>query len=208
MQPLVAHEHWHVDMSYINVAGTFYYLTSILDGYSRAIVHAEVRESMTERDVETVVQRAREKYPRAPAPAGRHPRIISDNGPQFIAREFKEFIRIAGMTHVRTSPYYPQSNGKLERWHASLKCECIRPAAPQSADEARRRVAAYVEHYNNVRLHVRHRLRYAARQVGRTGTRHLGSPRCQACRRARKEGRCSPRRAKHCLTRKRALRWT
>ncbi len=68
MQPLVAHEHWHVDMSYINVAGTFYYLTSILDGYSRAIVHAEVRESMTERDVETVVQRAREKYPRAPAP--------------------------------------------------------------------------------------------------------------------------------------------
>ncbi len=153
VQPLVAHEHWHVDMSYINVAGTFYYLTSILDGYSRAIVHAEVRESMTERDVETVVQRAREKYPRAPAPAGRHPRIISDNGPQFIAREFKEFIRIAGMTHVRTSPYYPQSNGKLERWHASLKCECIRPAAPQSADEARRRVAAYVEYYNNVRLH-------------------------------------------------------
>ncbi len=67
VQPLVAHEHWHVDMSYINVAGTFYYLTSILDGYSRAIVHAEVRESMTERDVETVVQRAREKYPRAPA---------------------------------------------------------------------------------------------------------------------------------------------
>ncbi len=48
VQPLVAHEHWHVDMSYINVAGTFYYLTSILDGYSRAIVHAEVRESMTE----------------------------------------------------------------------------------------------------------------------------------------------------------------
>jgi putative transposase len=147
VQPLVAHEHWHVDVSYINVAGTFYYLTSILDGYSRAIVHAEVRESMTERDVETVVQRAREKYP------GARPRIISDNGPQFIAREFKEFIRLAGMTHVRTSPYYPQSNGKLERWHRSLKCECIRPAAPQSADEARRRVAEYVEHYNGVRLH-------------------------------------------------------
>jgi putative transposase len=147
VQPLVAHEHWHVDVSYINVVGTFYYLTSILDGYSRAIVHAELRESMTERDVETVVQRAREKYP------GRRPRIISDNGPQFIAREFKEFIRIAGMTHVRTSPYYPQSNGKLERWHGSLKRECIRPAAPQSVDEARRRVAVYVEHYNHVRLH-------------------------------------------------------
>jgi len=57
-------------------------------------------------------------------------RIISDNGPQFIAKDFKEFIRISGMTHVRTSPYYPQSNGKIERWHKSLKGECIRPGTP------------------------------------------------------------------------------
>ncbi len=71
---------------------------------------------MEESDVETIVQRAREKYP------GVTPRIISDNGPQFIARDFKEFIRICGMTHVRTSPYYPQSNGKIERWHRSIKC--------------------------------------------------------------------------------------
>ena len=54
------------------------------------------------------------------------PRIISDNGPQFIAEDFKEFIRISGMTHVRTSLFYPQSNGKIERWHKSLKGECIR----------------------------------------------------------------------------------
>ncbi|RMH74632.1 MAG: transposase, partial [Calditrichaeota bacterium] len=45
------------------------------------------------------------------------PRIISDNGPQFISRAFKEFIRLSGMTHVRTSPYSPQSKGELERWH-------------------------------------------------------------------------------------------
>jgi putative transposase len=147
VQPLAAHDHWHVDMSYINVAGTFYFLTSILDGYSRFIVHSELRERMTECDTEIVIQRAREKYPNA------RPRIISDNGPQFIAKEFKEFIRIGGMTHVRTSPYYPQSNGKLERWHGSLKRECIRPAAPQSAEEAGQRVAGYVEHYNTVRLH-------------------------------------------------------
>jgi transposase InsO family protein len=62
---------------------------------------------MTEADIEMILQRAREKHPDA------RPRIISDNGPQFLARDFKEFIRIAGMTHVRTSPYYPQSNGKL-----------------------------------------------------------------------------------------------
>ena len=99
VQPLLAHQHWHSDVSYINLRGTFYFLCSILDGYSRLIVHWEIREKMEEVDIETIVQRARELFPAA------RPRIISDNGPQFIARDFKEFIRIAGMTHVRTSPY-------------------------------------------------------------------------------------------------------
>ena len=81
------------------------------------------------------------------------PRIISDNGPQFIAKDFKEFIRISGMTHVRTSPYYPQSNGKLERWHQSLKSECIRPGVPLTPEDARRLIERYVVHYNTVRLH-------------------------------------------------------
>ena len=56
------------------------------------------------------------------------------------------------MTHVRTSPYYPQSNGKIERWHKSLKRECIRPGTPLSLEDARRLVESYVEHYNDVRL--------------------------------------------------------
>jgi hypothetical protein len=97
--------------------------------------------------VQIVLQRARETFPKA------RPRIISDNGPQFIAREFKVFIRIAGMTHVKTSPYYPQSNGKIERWHKTLKGESIRVRVPLSLDEARRIVAEYVAHYNGVRLH-------------------------------------------------------
>jgi len=147
VQPLQAHEHWHVDVSYVNLSGTFYYLCSVLDGYSRFLVHWELRESMTERDVETIVQRAQEKFPDA------RPRIISDNGPQFVAKDFKEFIRLSGMTHVRTSPYYPQSNGKLERWHKSLKVECVRPASPAHVDEARRRIEEFVEYYNTVRYH-------------------------------------------------------
>ncbi len=73
--------------------------------------------------------------------------------PQFIARDFKEFIRLSGMTHVRTSPYYPQSNGKLERWHKSLKSECIRPGTPLTPEEARRLIQRYVDHYNTERLH-------------------------------------------------------
>jgi len=147
VQPSRPHQHWHMDISYLNLGGTFYYLCSVLDGYSRYIVHWEIRESMTERDVETILQRAREKFP------GQTPRIISDNGPQFIARDFKVFIRLCGMTHVRTSPYYPQSNGKLERWQGSAKQECIRPAAIETLDDARRQVAQYVEQYNHSRLH-------------------------------------------------------
>ncbi len=81
------------------------------------------------------------------------PRIISDNGPQFIARDLKEFIRISGMTHVRTSPNYPQSNGKLERWHKTLKSECIRPGTPLSLEDAKCLIQQYVDRYNHVRLH-------------------------------------------------------
>jgi transposase InsO family protein len=145
-QPLAAHEHWHIDVSYINICGTFYYLCSILDGCSRYIVHWELRESMKEQDVEIVLQRAREKFPEE------KPRIISDNGPQFIAKDFKEYIRVVGMTHVRTSPYYPQSNGKIERWHGTLKRECIRPGVLLSLNDARRVVGDYIHHYNTIRL--------------------------------------------------------
>ena len=146
-QPQKPHEHWHIDISYVNIHGTFYYLTTILDGYSRFIVHWEIRRSMTEQDELVVLQRAKEKYPHET------PRIISDNGSQFLAKDFKEFIRICGMTHVRTSPYYPQSNGKLERFHGSIKGECLRPGTPISLEDALRIVGRYVEHYNQVRLH-------------------------------------------------------
>lgn len=146
-QPLKPHEHWHIDISYLNVCGTFYYLCSILDGFSRYIVHWEIRPSMTEADVEIILQRAREQFPDA------KPRIISDNGPQFIAKDFREFIRISGMTHVKTSPYYPQSNGKLERYHKTIKGTCIRVQTPLSLADARRIVADFVDHYNTRRLH-------------------------------------------------------
>jgi len=147
VQPLHPHEHWHVDISYLNICGTFYYLCTLLDGCSRFIVHWEIREQMVESDVEIIIQRAKEKFPEA------RPRIISDNGPQFIAKDFKECIRLSGMTHVRTSPHYPQSNGKLERYHKTIKGECIRPKTPLSLDDAIRLVAEYVEHYNTARLH-------------------------------------------------------
>jgi transposase InsO family protein len=147
VQPLAPHEHWHIDFSYVNVGGTFYYLCSILDGCSRSIVHWEIREAMKEADAELVLQRAREKFPQA------RPQIISDNGPQFVAKDFKEFLRLWQTTHVLTSPHYPQSNGKLERYHRTLKEQAIRPKTPLTLEDARRVVGEFVEHYNAVRLH-------------------------------------------------------
>ena len=146
-QPLQAHEHWHIDITYLNLSGTFYYMCSVLDGFSRYVVHWEIREAMKETDVELIVQRALEKFP------GVTPRLISDNGPQFIAKDFKEFIRFSGMTHVRTSPYYPQSNGKIERAQGTFKQECIREKCPRTIEEAQRWVGEYIEHYNTRRLH-------------------------------------------------------
>ena len=146
-QPERPHQHWHIDITYINISGTFYYLCTILDGYSRFIVHSEIRSAMKTSDVETVLQRAREKFPHA------KPRVISDNGPQFVSRDFKHFVRLCGMQHVRTSPYYPQSNGKIERWHQTLKRECIRPGSPLSLADAERIAAVFVDQYNHHRLH-------------------------------------------------------
>jgi hypothetical protein len=119
----------------------------IVGQYSRFIVHWEIRETMKEGEVETIIQRGREKFP------GVTPRIITDNGPQFIAKDFKEFIRICGMTHVRTSAYYSQSNGKLERYHRTIKGDCIRQQTPLSREDAERIISRYVTHYNTARLH-------------------------------------------------------
>ena len=150
--PQRVHGHWHIDVAYLSIGGTFYYLCGILDGDSRSIVHGEIRAAMTEQDVETILQRACEKFP------GETPRIISDNGPPTnaarrcpVAKEFKQYVRLCGMTHVRTSPYYPQSNGKIERFHRTIKGECIRPGTPLTLEDARRIVGKYVVHYHQVR---------------------------------------------------------
>ncbi len=122
-QPQKAHEHWHIDISYINIHGTFYYLTTILDGYSRFIVHWEIRRSMTEQDELVVLQRAKEKFPHET------PRIISDNGSQFVAKDFKEFIRICGMTHVRTSrPITRKATANWSGFTAASRASASAPA--------------------------------------------------------------------------------
>jgi transposase InsO family protein len=102
---------------------------------------------MREADAEIIIQRAREVYPQA------RPRIINDNGPQFVAKDFNEFIRLWQSSHVLCSPYYPQSNGKLERYHRTLKEQAIQPKTPLTLQDAKRVIGDFIHHYNHIRLH-------------------------------------------------------
>ena len=147
VQPLEVHRDWHTDIAYVNILGTIFFLISVLDGFSRKILHHELRENMRELDVEIVIQRTLEQYPDA------RPNVITDNGSQYVSKDFKEFIRESGLTHIRTSIRYPQSNGKIERFHKTIKEEKIRTSSLLGIEDAKRQVAKYVDYYNEVRLH-------------------------------------------------------
>ena len=119
----------------------------LIDGYSRFIINHELRTHMQEFDVELVVQRAIEIYPEA------KPRLISDNGSQFISKDFASYLRTVELQHIRTSVMYPQSNGKIERFHRTINEECLQRDSKINLEDARNQIAKYIEYYNKVRLH-------------------------------------------------------
>ena len=147
VQPTAPHQEWHTDVSYVNVCGTFMFLITVLDGFSRYIVHHELRTSMERWDVILVVQWAHEKFPDV------KPRVISDHGGPYIAREFKEYLRLAGLKQTLISANYPESNGKMERFYKTIKGECIRRSSFLSISDARRIIAEFIVYYNDKRLH-------------------------------------------------------
>lgn len=146
-QPIKLHQHWHTDIKYVNFRGTFLFLISVIDGYSRYIVHHELRMNMQEFDIEITIQRALEKYPLA------RPRLITDNGSQFISKDFAQYIKQVGLQHIRTSIAYPQSNGKIERYHRTIHQECLMTTSLIDLDDARKQIAEYIDYYNTKRLH-------------------------------------------------------
>jgi transposase InsO family protein len=147
VQPSKPHEHWHLDISYLNFKGTFVYLVALIDGYSRFIVHHDVRISVEALDVELLLERAREKFP------GVRPILITDNGPQFIAKDFKSYLRFAGITHRRTRFFYPQSNGKAERFMLTCKSGTIWKYSVLSLEDLKQLIARFIMDYNTRRLH-------------------------------------------------------
>jgi transposase InsO family protein len=147
IQPQKPHEHWHTDIKYVNYHGTFLFLISVIDGYTRYILHHELRQNMQEYDVEFTLQKTVEKFPAV------NPKLITDNGSQFISKDFNEYLRHAGLQHIRTSVNYPQSNGKIERYHRTFHEEFLTKKSLIDLDDARKQVAQFVNFYNTERLH-------------------------------------------------------
>jgi transposase InsO family protein len=102
---------------------------------------------MTAYDIELTAQKAKDKYPLA------KPRIITDNGSQFVSKEFKQFIKDIEGTHITTSLNHPQANGKIERFHRTISEECLRVKSPVTVDNFRTYIEDYVNFYNKERLH-------------------------------------------------------
>jgi transposase InsO family protein/transposase-like protein len=146
-QPEAVHEQWHSDYSYVRVCGNFYYFVSVMDGYSRKILSWGLYSSMEGLWAEVEVTKAKELYPFA------KPRIITDNGSQFISKDFKELLSLLEIEHTLTSPGHPQSNGKLERFHRTFKCEHVRQSAFLSFEDANERMESWIRYYNEQRLH-------------------------------------------------------
>ena len=146
-QPDAPHRHWHTDITHVKVNGVPANLCSILDGYSRFILAHKLSEDGKALDVELVFQMAVERFPEARG------RMISDNGKQFVCREYRELLAQHGFIYSNTSPYYPQSNGKLEKFHDSLKNELLGGREMTSFEYAEHLIDRLIDYYNNVRLH-------------------------------------------------------
>lgn len=146
-QPLGPHEEWHIDISWIKVGKLWLFLIAVIDGFSRYIVAWDLRASVEEKDIEIVLEKGREKFPNA------KPRIISDRGSQFIAREFKEYIMEVGFKHTLITVGYPQANGKAERFFRTAKEECVLRNSFFETGDAKEKLGEYIEYYNDKRLH-------------------------------------------------------
>ncbi len=145
-------EIWHTDITYIPTGASHTYLISVLDGYSRYIVHHELCPSMTAWDVERVVAQALQNAGLEEATIG--PILVSDNGVQLTAKRFQALLHRYGIEHRRIAVGHPESNGKIEVFHKTIKYERIYVHDRyDNIHEAQRDIDQFVEYYNTKRLH-------------------------------------------------------
>lgn len=150
-EPTRPGELWATDICYVFVEGFgFFYLFSVLDAYSRYVVHWELRPTMTTDDAKAVIGAAVRKGGITP---GHRLRLLHDNGTQFVSRPFKRFLRELGIQQVRTAYRHPETNGRLERYHLTLKDATVRLESYRTPAAARAAIEHFVYEYNTQRPH-------------------------------------------------------
>jgi putative transposase len=144
-EPTGPNQRWHTDLMYLRVNDSWYFLVTVLDAYSRYVVHWDLLTSMTAAAVRVVIEDALRK-------TGATPEVVTDNGSQFRAKDFKALVRDFELEHIRIRTYHPESNGRLERFHRSTR-EALEPAELANLSQARAIIGRWVEQYNTRRLH-------------------------------------------------------
>jgi len=144
---------WQTDFTYLKVIGWgWFYLSTVLDDFSRYIIAWKLCTGMAASDVEDTLNLALAETGLEQANVVHRPRLLSDNGPCYISGELAEYLEDKGMTHTRGAPYHPQTQGKIERWHQTLKNRILLENYFLPGDlEAQ--IEAFVGHYNHQRYH-------------------------------------------------------
>lgn len=144
---------WQTDFTYLKVTGWgWFYLSTVLDDFSRYVIAWKLCGTMAARDVTETLELALMASGRNEVRVRHRPRLLSDNGPGYIAGELAAWLAARGMEHVRGAPCHPQTQGKIERWHQTLKNRILLENH-YLPGELEARVAAFVEHYNHRRAH-------------------------------------------------------
>ena len=144
---------WQTDFTYLKVIGWgWYYLSTVLDDYSRFIVAWRLCTTMSARDVSDTLDDAIEFTGLDQIHIKHKPRLLSDNGPSYVASELKTYLGNQGMAHTRGRPYHPMTQGKIERWHRSMKNQVLLEHYYLPGD-LERRIGKFVEYYNHERYH-------------------------------------------------------
>lgn len=144
---------WATDGAYLKVVGWgWYYLVSVLDDYSRYILAWRLQTDMTSASLIEVVQQAVDLTGMTEVPVVHRTTLLTDHGPGYLSRAFAEYLRLLRVRHIVASPYHPQTNGKCERYHRTVKGQLrlVPYAAPSALREA---VAGFVDFYNHQRYH-------------------------------------------------------
>lgn len=147
------HELWQTDFSYFRIVGWgWYYLSTVMDDYSRYIISWKLFTTMSAGDVKETLDMAVEKTGVSKVHVRHRPRLLSDNGPCYLSQELKSYLDDRGITHTRGAPYHPQTQGKIERYHRSLK-NTINLQNYYLPGELKKEIGSFVEYYNNIRYH-------------------------------------------------------